>query len=379
MSNIRPKILITIDWFLPGTKSGGPVRSYKNIIDYLGAYYDFYVITRDTDYCSDEVYENITSNAWNKYNDHTSIYYISKDQLNKGNMKSLINEHDYDAIMINGIYSFYFSILPVWLSKKKSNVIVSARGMLNPQAFSVKGTKKRVYLTIAKALGLYKNIKFHATNKEEAGHIKAIFGKRSQVKIAANLPRKIENFRVEKRVLNQPLRLVNVARVSIEKGTLKMIESLQNVKTELVIDIFGPVYDLNYWEKCQISIRELPKNVTVNYRGFIESELVIDTIKAYDFFILLSEGENFGHSILEALSVGCPVIISDKTPWKNLESKGVGWDVDINDSKKISEVFSEISKVNQDEYNEMANRAFIFAKNFSEDQELLNQNKNLFL
>ena len=61
----RKKILITIDWFLPGTKSGGPVRSYANMLDHLGAYYDFYIVTRDTDFLSDEVYSNIESNAWN--------------------------------------------------------------------------------------------------------------------------------------------------------------------------------------------------------------------------------------------------------------------------------------------------------------------------
>ena len=199
------------------------------------------------------------------------------------------------------------------------------------------------------------------------------------MKVAANLPRKIENLNIEKRVLNRPLQLVNVARISIEKGTLKMIEALKYFKTEVVLDIFGPIYDANYWEKCQNAIQQLPDYVTVNHKGFIESELVLDALRGYDFFILLSEGENFGHSIIEALSVGCPVIISDKTPWRDLESKGVGWDLDINSSEKISNVFSQISKINQDEYNKMAKQAFIFAKDFSEDQELLNQNKNLFL
>ena len=47
----RKKVLITIDWFLPGTKSGGPVRSYANMIAYFKNEFDFYIITRDTDYC----------------------------------------------------------------------------------------------------------------------------------------------------------------------------------------------------------------------------------------------------------------------------------------------------------------------------------------
>jgi len=375
----RKKILITIDWFLPGTRSGGPVRSYANMLDHLGTYYDFYVVTRDTDFLSDEVYSGIQSNAWNKINDHTQIYYFSKNALTKKNLKALFDKTEFDAAYVNGIYSWYFSILPVLLLKKHPNVIVSARGMLNPQAFSVKPLKKKLFLTIAKLFNVYKNVKFHATNTDEANHINRIIGKRFEVKIAPNLPRKIEHLNIEKRVLKSPLKLVNVARVSIEKGTLKMIEALKTTQTDVMLDIFGPIYDEAYWEKCQMAIAKLPNRITVTYKGFIESALVLETIKAYDFFILLSEGENFGHSILEALSVGCPVIISENTPWRDLETKGIGWDLNIDDSKETSNVFEHISKMNQVEYNEMSKQAFIFAKRFSEDEQLLIQNKNLFL
>lgn len=379
MEKPKKKILITIDWFLPGTKSGGPVRSYANMLDHLGAYYDFYVVTRDTDFLSDAAYKGIQSNAWNTINDHTQIYYFSKEALNKRNLKALLDNTEFDVAYINGIYSWYFSILPVMLLKNHPNVLVSARGMLNPQAFSVKPFKKKVFLAIANMFNLYKGVTFHATNKEEAVHIKSIMGDKNEVKIAANLARKMESETISKRVLTGPLKLVNVARISVEKGTLKMIESLKTVETELILDIYGPIYDQDYWRKCQKAIAQLPNNVTVNHKGFIESDLVLDTIKTYDFFVLLSEGENFGHAILEALSVGCPVIISDKTPWRDLVSKGIGWDLNINDSKEISKIFEYISRINQDKYNEMAKQAFKFAKHFSEGEQLLNQNKNLFL
>ena len=375
----RKKILITIDWFLPGTKSGGPVRSYANMLDHLGVYYDFYVVTRDTDFLSDTVYTVIQSNSWNRINDYTAVYYFSKESLNKKNLKTLLHNTEFDVAYINGIYSWYFSILPLIILKNHPNVLVSARGMLNPQAFSVKPFKKRVFLAIANFFKLYKGVTFHATNLEEAAHIKSIMGDNSEVKIAANLPRKIKNASLERSVIKQPLKLVNVARISIEKGTLKMIESLKIVKTELILDIFGPIYDSDYWEKCQKAIAQLPNHVTVTHKGFIESDLILDTIKGYDFFVLLSEGENFGHAILEALSVGCPVIISDQTPWRDLDSKGIGWDVNINNSMEITAIFESISKMNQDEYNNMAQRAFAFAKHFSEDKQLLNENKNLFL
>ena len=159
----RKKILITIDWFLPGTKSGGPVRSYANMLDHLGDYYDFYVVTRDTDFLSNEVYKGIQSNAWNKINNYTQVYYFSKNTLNRNNLKELFQNTVFDVAYINGIYSWYFSILPIILLKNHPKVLVSARGMLNPQAFTVKPLKKKVYLAIANMVNLYKNVRFHAT------------------------------------------------------------------------------------------------------------------------------------------------------------------------------------------------------------------------
>ena len=39
---MKKKILIFIDWFLPGINSGGPVRSYFNMISHLEEEFDFY-------------------------------------------------------------------------------------------------------------------------------------------------------------------------------------------------------------------------------------------------------------------------------------------------------------------------------------------------
>ena len=374
----RKKILITIDWFLPGTKSGGPVRSYANMIAHLGSHFDFYIITRDTDYCSNEVYETIVSNQWNAFNDHTWIYYISESQLNKHTLKQLFKETAFDHVMVNGVYSWYFSILPVYYLKKRHKILVSARGMLNPQAFSVKPFKKKVFLSIAKLFGLYNNVTFHATNSDEANCIKSVIGNSTKVRVASNLPRPIDQVLPIQKTLSNPVSYVNISRVSIEKGTLKMITALQRVKHPMVLDIYGPIYDESYWEKCQEAMKALPSHVTLNYKGSLDSEDVMHTLASYNFFVLLSEGENFGHAILEALSMGCPVIISDKTPWKNLQQKGIGWDINNNDINALDNVFEVSSTMDSEKYGMISKNAHTFAKAFSQNEDLITQNKNLF-
>jgi glycosyltransferase involved in cell wall biosynthesis len=44
---------------------------------------------------------------------------------------------------------------------------------------------------------------------------------------------------------------------------------------------------------------------------------------------LPSRGENFGHIVPEAWAAGCPVLVSDRTPWRNLAQQGVGWDLPL--------------------------------------------------
>jgi glycosyltransferase involved in cell wall biosynthesis len=102
-------------------------------------------------------------------------------------------------------------------------------------------------------------------------------------------------------------------------------------------------------------------------------------LQEYDFFILLSEGENFGHAILEGLSAGCPVIISNKTPWQDLEAKNIGWDLSIDNVKNVSKVINEIGEISNEKYMMMSSAAFNYAKDFCEDPGLIEQNKNLFL
>jgi glycosyltransferase involved in cell wall biosynthesis len=46
-------------------------------------------------------------------------------------------------------------------------------------------------------------------------------------------------------------------------------------------------------------------------------------------FVLPSKGESFGHAIFEALSLGCPVLISNQTPWNNLLAQNAGIDLPL--------------------------------------------------
>jgi glycosyltransferase involved in cell wall biosynthesis len=51
-------------------------------------------------------------------------------------------------------------------------------------------------------------------------------------------------------------------------------------------------------------------------------------LRAAELFVMPSDFENFGSSIVEAMSCGIPIITTTGTPWKELPSARAGWCVE---------------------------------------------------
>ena len=96
-------------------------------------------------------------------------------------------------------------------------------------------------------------------------------------------------------------------------------------------------------------------------------------------FVLPTTGENFGHSILEALLAGRPVLISDQTPWLGLTAKKTGWDLPLSDPAAFAAVITEVAGWDQSVFDQWAQSAWQFAQKFVSDPTLIIQYLNLFL
>jgi len=391
---IKKKILIFIDWFYPGYKAGGPISSNLNMVIHLKDDYQFKIITRNTDYTDTTPYKDIVSNQWTRGIEDAEIFYFSKENLSFRSLKELLQSTEFDFAYINGIYSWYFSILPLWLlGGKNKKIIVCARGMLSSHALGVKSLKKLVYLYLARAMGLFNNITFHATNAREQEEIKKLFGK-SNIRVAPNFPRKIENVSCKDKIkIKGIVKLINIARIAPEKNTLYLLEILSSVtkpEINIELDLFGSIYNQDYWNNCLKLIEKLPPNIKVNYKGALPSGEVMQELSQNHFMFMPTRGENYGHIIIESLSAGCPVIISDQTPWHFPtpvlplpigEGAGVGfsgWDIPLSNPPEFIEVIEHCAAMNQDEYDQMSRNAFAYAQYILNNPETLEANRKLF-
>ena len=125
------------------------------------------------------------------------------------------------------------------------------------------------------------------------------------------------------------LRIVFLSRIDPKKNLHFALEVLGRVTTPVDFDIIGPIANEGYWEDCQQLIKALPESCQVRHLGAIPHTIILQTLAAYDLFFFPTQAENNGYVILEALLAGCPVLLSDRTPWRGLEVEGVGRDLPL--------------------------------------------------
>ncbi|MEZ4774544.1 MAG: glycosyltransferase [Bacteroidia bacterium] len=377
----RTSIMIMIDWFAPGFRAGGPIRSCVNLALALQEECEIFVVTTNTDLGEDEPYRNVASDEWTDYSDRVKVWYFSREGLQMSGMHALIREINPDYIYLNSMFSVPFTVWPLWLMRKEKmleKVVLAPRGMLKPAALSYSPLKKQVYLQIMRMTNIPRTITFHATNLEESYNIRACFGQDVHVRIAPNLPQMHQG---PLRPINkQPgkLKLAFLGRVHPYKNLLWLLQRLQNLQGKVKLSIYGPMEDESYWDQCMNVISELPENIVVSYEGGLQPEEVTQALEAAHFHTLPTQGENFGHAIFESFLVGRPVVISDRTPWVDLETQKAGWVISLEDPRKYESALQAALDMEQETYNEWAQSSWNYAGEYIRNSRLKEKYLALF-
>ena len=323
------KILIFIDWFTPAVKAGGPISSVENMVNFLDEEFDFYIITGAKDLNSEHNLQGVVLNKWQKVGS-ANVIYLEKSRLKNKILKSLVAEINPSKIYLNGIFSFKFSILPCWLFKTKYNTIIAPRGMLGTGALAFKSFRKIIFLQLMKSLSIYKNIHWHLTNDQELEDLNRVISKSITYSILPNITKKIE-FQ-ERKKSSKVLNLISICRINKIKNIEFFLKVLSDIKFECNYTIIGFVEDSDYYNSLLKISESLPSNITVEFIGQQKFSMVIDYIKSAHVFISTSKNENFGHTIVESLATGLPILISENCPWNNLEKYNAGFRLPLTNS-----------------------------------------------
>src|SRR4030095_1505369 len=264
--NAKRVVLIFMDWYLPGYKAGGPVRTCVNMVERLRNDFDFRIVTRNTDLNNDLPYPNMKSDTWVVAPDGTQAYYFSNKNLTLRNIKKIITETRPDVIHLNSMFSFYFTMAPL-LALRNNNiecsVVLGPRGMLSKGALSITPLKKKWFLQAADLLGLFKNVTWHASTPVEKKEIHAIFGDQVRVLLAIDLAPEIKIIPAHRKKSVGTANMFFLGRISEVKNLLMNIQVLQKLDQSMKVTfhIYGPLEEPEYWDRCKIEIDKLHQGI----------------------------------------------------------------------------------------------------------------------
>ncbi len=364
----KKKILFFYNNFYPAWKAGGPVQSLTNLAYALSGKISISVIC--SGYELDEMKSQLSEIKLSHWNNiiGTQTYYLNKNEHTFKKIKMLISESSADTIYLNGLFSLPFVVYPLLVWKiyftKQKKLILSPRGMLQEGALKVKPFKKTLFVNGLKLLGLFQNISWHATDIQEAEDIRRHFGNNSCISIAPNIPKRpIDILKpIEKKAAG--LRLVYLSLIVAKKNLHLALQLIKDLGLPLTFDIYGPVKDKKYWNDCLVLIESMPSDISVKYMGDVKPALVQGVFSNYHALFLPTNGENFGHAIYECLSVGRPVIISDTTPWRDLEKQHAGFDIAVNNRRNYKEAITSLYNMDHSRYEKLCECAYNLASEY---------------
>jgi glycosyltransferase involved in cell wall biosynthesis len=384
-SHSAPVVLTMVTTYLPGFKSGGPVRSISSLVAALGREIEFKLVTRDRDSGDERAYEGIAPDAWRKLG-NADVFYASRRSLTLRSLRRYLNEIPHDVLYLNSFFSVDFAIKPLLLRRlgvvRKKPVVLAPRGQFADSALALKSTKKRLFLVAGKLMRLYEGVTWQATSPHEAEDIRRIMGPQTRI-IQAGVPRvdgdSVQAFSARPPKRPGMLRIALLGRIARMKNVRFALECVSRLDGEVLFDIFGPMEDEEYWAECQPVVSAMSRNIIVRYQGAIPYEDVFSKLGQYHLFFLPTMGENFGHAVVDAMVAGCPVLISDRTPWRGLSARGCGWDLPLEAPDEFHRVLSELVAMNDGEMGVLSENARRFGLEQSSRDDIIRHNRELFL
>ena len=360
------------DWFEPGYKAGGPIRSVVNFANNFSNDLEIFVLTTDRDLGDTQAYNGITADQWISYNENVQVFYASPQWLSWSAIKNAVRKINPDIIYLNSMYSKFYSLYPLLMKRAgmiPGRIILAPRGMLKQSAVEFKQGKKKIFLKLFRTLGLQRNVHFHCTDATEQADVKKYFGEvRSTV--LANSPGTQKKFQPPPYKTAGSAKLIFIGRMHPIKNLHYLLELLKDVKQNISLTVIAGLEDRAYNEECQNLAKRLPAHVSVDFKGELAHHELEAPLQQHHLFVLPTKGENFGHAIFEALSAGRPALISDQTPWRKLEDHKAGWDVSLDQPQQFAAAIEKVAAMDNETMNEWCRGAWNFCNNYLKNSDI---------
>jgi glycosyltransferase involved in cell wall biosynthesis len=253
------------------------------------------------------------------------------------------NGHNYDCVIVNGIWQYH--CFGTWLGLRKSGVpyFVFPHGMLDPwfkQRYPLKHLKKWLYWPWGGYPVLRDARAVFFTCEEERRLARESFWLYDCDEIVLNygtegVPEPAHDYREAFFQRHQSLRgrrlFLFLGRVHPKKGPdlfFQAVGELQRAglwdRVTMRVVMAGPA-EGSYADELRALARREGIESSVYWTGMVLGDEKWGVFQAAEAFVLPSHQENFGIAVVEALSVGTPVLISRQVNiWAEIAKDGAG-------------------------------------------------------
>ena len=147
-------------------------------------------------------------------------------------------------------------------------------------------------------------------------------------------------------------RFIFLGHVRKEKGILELLTAADRLGDQYEIDIYGDMVD---------RVEEQIEQSKANYKGVLKPQDVTKTLMQYDVLVLPSfwEGEGYPGVVIEALSVGLPVVASSLQGIREIITDGEsGLLIEPKNVEQLVEAMGSFNAENYPAYSQKALERF---------------------
>jgi glycosyltransferase involved in cell wall biosynthesis len=329
----KPKVLIVYHTYLPSEFAMGPVSAIRHLIQCMGQDYEITLLTLNHDFISGE---RLFANDHHVVStDRAIIEYLPRGIAGLRILWRRLRE-PHDVLEIHSGFDRYLAIPALALTRmgvvNGRRAFHSPHGIFLPIDMSRGALKKRLYCALADIVHLYRNVVHLASSPGETADIRRWHRRPQRI---IEMPHFVDahagTHTVPQRQKSaQTLKIAFVGRIALQKNFLFAIEVVRALGMKSEMDVFGEA-DPDYQPACEAALMAGKGLCEITLYGHVPQKTLLDILPNYDVLLHPTLGENFGYSIIEALSLGLPVLLSDKSPWLDVEAFHAGWIIPVSD------------------------------------------------
>ncbi|MGD1949837.1 MAG: glycosyltransferase [Leptolyngbyaceae cyanobacterium] len=226
------------------------------------------------------------------------------------------NIQEYDLVHVHAIFSYPSTIAMAIARLRKVPYITRPLGQLCEWSLAQGAFKKKLFLHLIERSNLNGSKKLHLTSYQEKSEVNKLHLSSSGFVIPHGLdvPPKISNahqlLRDHFKLLSDEPIILFLSRIHEKKGLEFLISALDIIRTKRFTFILAGNGEPSYEKEIDYLIDKHTLCDRVIKTGFVEGEIKKILLQGSDLFALTSYSENFGVSVLEALAVGTPALVT---------------------------------------------------------------------